>query len=68
MAGNKIGGLKVKAKLLAKDPDYYKKLGKAGGQQSSPRKGFGYTAATNPRRHKRLSSLGGTTSRRVNRG
>ena len=27
MAGNKIGGLKVKAKLLAKDPDYYKKLG-----------------------------------------
>lgn len=26
MSGNRIGGLKVRTKLLAKDPDYYKKI------------------------------------------
>ena len=33
--GNKIGGLKAKAKLLAKDPDYFKKLGQKGGKATS---------------------------------
>lgn len=31
MPGNKIGGLKAATKNLAKDPDYYKKLGHRGG-------------------------------------
>lgn len=35
MAGNRIGGLKAKAKNLAKDPDFYKKLGAKGGKAST---------------------------------
>lgn len=32
MAGTKAGGLKAKLKNLANDPDYYKRIGKAGGK------------------------------------
>jgi general stress protein YciG len=32
MAGTKAGGLKAKMKNLAKDPDFYAKIGKRGGE------------------------------------
>lgn len=34
MAGTKIGGQRAAAKNLAKDPDFYKKIGKIGGANS----------------------------------
>ena len=34
MAGTKAGALKTKAKNLAKDPDYYKNIGRKGGKAS----------------------------------
>ena len=39
MAGTRIGGLKAREKNLAKDPDFYKKIGQRGGQAKVP-KGF----------------------------
>lgn len=41
MAGTRIGGLKAREKNLAKDPDFYKKIGQRGGKAKSPYKGFG---------------------------
>lgn len=41
MAGSKAGAAKAKAKLLAKDPDYFKKLGMIGGKAQIATKGFG---------------------------
>lgn len=35
MAGNKIGGQKAAAKNLAKDPDFYKKIGSIGGSKGN---------------------------------
>ena len=37
MGGNQEGALKGKAKNLAKDPDYYKKIGALGGAKSKGR-------------------------------
>jgi general stress protein YciG len=37
MGGNQEGAQKTKAKLLAKDPDHYKKIGAAGGAKSKGR-------------------------------
>lgn len=39
MSGNRIGGLKARDKNLAKDPDYYSKIGSRGGSKRLP-KGF----------------------------
>lgn len=39
MAGNRTGALKARDKILAKDPDYYSKLGSIGGSKRLP-KGF----------------------------
>lgn len=41
MAQTKEGAAKAKAKLLANDPDHFKKLGRAGGQAQISTKGFG---------------------------
>jgi hypothetical protein len=41
MSGNTIGGKKSAAKILAKDPTFYSRIGSKGGQKSSPTKGFG---------------------------
>lgn len=41
MAGTKEGGLKVREKNLAKDPNYYVKIGAKGGLKETPLKGFG---------------------------
>jgi len=31
MSGNKLGAMKAKAKILAKNPNHYKEIGKRGG-------------------------------------
>lgn len=33
MAGTVMGGFKTKSKILAKDPDHYKKIGAMGGKK-----------------------------------
>jgi len=35
MAGNKEGGRKAAAKNLARDPDFYKRIGRIGGQKGT---------------------------------
>ncbi len=35
MAGNSIGGIKARDKNLAKDPDFYKKIGTIGGRNGT---------------------------------
>jgi len=58
MAGTKAGGLKAKAKNLAKDPDFYAKIGSKGGQKGRTG-GF----AANPE----LARIAGAKGRRVSR-
>ena len=58
MAGTRIGGLKAREKNLAKDPDFYKKLGKLGGSRKVP-KGF----ALDRERAREVGKLGGMKSR-----
>jgi uncharacterized protein len=56
MTGNRISGLKSRDKLLAKDPDHYKKLGKKGGGTPTKKlKGF----AARPDLARTLGSKGG---------
>jgi uncharacterized protein len=59
MGNNKIGGARAKAKLLAKDPDYYKKLGKKGGQATS-----GYAFGHGKVNPSEAGRKGGATPRR----
>lgn len=63
MSGNKIGGLKAAAANKAKDPDFYKKLGKKGGSAHS-KGGFAYLAKNDPEQLRELGAKGGTKSRR----
>lgn len=35
MSGNRVGGLKSAAKIKAKDPDFYAKIGSKGGQNGT---------------------------------
>lgn len=59
MAGTKAGGLKAKAKNLAKDPNFYAKIGAKGGQSSNTG-GF----AANPELARIAGAKGGRISRR----
>jgi len=59
MGGNKIGGLKSKAKLLAKDPSYYKRLGQKGGKATS-----GYAFGHGKVNPSEAGKKGGATPRR----
>ncbi|MBM3210055.1 hypothetical protein FJZ39_01775 [Candidatus Saccharibacteria bacterium] len=59
MAGTKAGGLKAKAKNLAKDPDFYAKIGSKGGQKGRTG-GF----AANPELARIAGAKGGRVSRR----
>jgi len=59
MAGTKIGGLKAKEKNLAKDPNFYSKIGKIGGQNGNTG-GF----AANPELARIAGAKGGRKSRR----
>ncbi len=59
MAGNKVGGYKAKMKNLAKDPDFYAKIGAKGGRN-------GHTGgfAANPALARIAGAKGGRISRR----
>lgn len=59
MPGTKIGGMKAKAKNLANDPDFYKKIGAIGG-----RKGTTGGFAANPELARIAGAKGGRISRR----
>jgi hypothetical protein len=51
-------------RLLAEDPDYFKKLGAKGGRSEVPTKGFGMMSLINPEKHRKTSSKGGKQSSR----
>lgn len=59
MAGTKVGGKKAAAKNLAKDPDFYAKIGRKGGRA-------GHTGgfAANPELARIAGAKGGRISRR----
>jgi general stress protein YciG len=59
MAGTKAGGRKAAAKNLQRDPDFYAKIGKKGGQ-------LGHTGgfAANPELARIAGAKGGRISRR----
>lgn len=68
MAGTITGGLKARDKILALDPDFYKRIGSIGGKQSSIG-GFnsnkiGKDGLTGPQRASVVGKIGGTVSRR----
>ncbi|MCA9335994.1 hypothetical protein KC967_03770 [Candidatus Saccharibacteria bacterium] len=60
MAGTKAGGLKAAQKNLAKDPNFYAKIGRKGGQA-------GHTGgfAANPELARIAGAKGGRISRRT---
>ena len=59
MAGTKAGGMKSKAKNLARDPEFYAKIGAKGGKKS---RGGGFAA--NPELARIAGARGGKISRR----
>lgn len=59
MAGTKIGGQKAAAKNLARDPNFYAKIGKKGGENGNTG-GF----AANPELARIAGAKGGRISRR----
>lgn len=59
MAGNKIGGLKAKAKNLEKNPNFYSDIGKKGGAKIGVLKGF----AANPELARIAGARGGRISK-----
>ncbi len=59
MAGTKEGGMKSKAKNLARDPEFYAKIGAKGGKKS---RGGGFAA--NPELARIAGARGGKISRR----
>jgi general stress protein YciG len=68
MSGTRIGGLKARDKNIAKDPDFYRKLGKIGGVRGTTggyaSNKIGKDGLTGPERSKISGKLGGTISRR----
>lgn len=61
MAGNSIGGKKSAATVTARDPNFYKKIGRIGGSKTGIKKGF---ALMSKEDHLKASLKGGTISRR----
>lgn len=60
MAGTKAGGKKAAQKNLAKDPNFYAKIGKKGGSVKGTQGGF----AANPQLARIAGAKGGRISRR----
>lgn len=60
---HKVGGLKAKAKLLAKNPNYYRDMSMRGWEKSKEARhpGFG---ALSPEKHREASAKGGRISKR----
>ena len=71
MAGTLAGGAKARDKNLARDPDFYKKIGAKGGRNSDTggfaTKAIGKDGMTGPERASVAGYKGGVISRR-NRG
>lgn len=61
MAGNIEGGRKAAAKNLARNPNFYRDIGKRGGLVKTPGGGF---AALTPEEHRIVSARGGRISRK----
>lgn len=59
MAGTKLGGQRAAAKNLAKNPNFYRDIGRIGGKNGTTG-GF----AANPELARRAGKLGGRISRR----
>jgi len=69
MAGTKIGGQKAKAKNIAREPDFYRRIGGIGGRNGSRGKGFaseevGKDGLTGKERAMIAGKKGGEISRR----
>lgn len=61
MANNHEGGIKSRDKMLAQDPDFYKRIGALGGSKPTVKpKGF----AANPELARKAGAIGGRISRR----
>lgn len=61
MVGSREGALKAKQKILARDKDFYKRIGRLGGSaETSEPKGF----ACNPERARIAGAKGGKISKR----
>lgn len=60
MAGTVAGGQKTRETNLARDPDFYKKIGSKGGRKTGVVKGF----AANPELAARAGAIGGKKSKR----
>jgi len=60
MSGTIEGGLKAKAKNLARNPNHYSNIGRKGGSALNPTKGFGSNRAL----ASAAGVIGGTKSRR----
>lgn len=68
MAGNKTGGIKARDKNLARDPDFFKKIGAIGGRNGHTG-GFasekvGKDGLTGFERASRVGKIGGKKSKR----
>lgn len=68
MAGSVEGAAKAKAKILERDPDFYKRIGQLGGTMST-NGGFGSSKVgsdglTGSERAKKAGALGGRISRK----
>jgi general stress protein YciG len=61
MAGNRAGGLKTREKNLARNPDYYREMGRMGGSVKGTQGGF---ASMTPEQRSEAGRKGGTISRR----
>jgi uncharacterized protein len=61
MANNRAGGLHFKAKILARDPDFFKHIGKKGGSKNRPETRMFYKDRDLARR---AGAIGGYKSRR----
>lgn len=68
MAGTKAGAAKTRAKILAKNPDFYKSIGAKGGRGSNnggfASKKKGKDGLTGPERARVQGRRGGSLSRR----
>lgn len=61
MSGSREGGLKAKQTILARDKDFYKRIGRLGGMaEATEPKGF----ACNPERARIAGAKGGRISKR----
>ena len=60
MSGNVKGGKKGAAKILARDPDFFKKIGAKGGRNSS-----GYDFAHGKADPSKSGAIGGKAKKRV---